>query len=78
MTARAKVILKKSMTHITGGRRWIKDVPHIIVGDDAVKAFEENGFFHTTRLKDEKSKNKKNKGKKNKGDKSKGKGKLKK
>ena len=46
MTARAKVILKKSMTHITGGRRWIKDVPHIIVGDDAVKAFEENGFFH--------------------------------
>lgn len=46
----ARVVLKGSRTYSLGGRRFIKDVPQIIQGDD-VASYKENGFFHVTMLK---------------------------
>ena len=54
--AKARVVLKKSKTYNFRKKRWIKDVPQIITGEDEVKAFQENGFFHTTILKSSKRK----------------------
>ena len=83
MTARAKVVLKKCKTYILPGdidsRRWIKDVPIVITGNEKVDAYTANAFFSVTRLKDleDKKKKKKNRDKDGK-KKNKGKGKLKK
>lgn len=47
----ARVVLKGARTYSLGGRRWIQDVPQIVHGEDEVKSFKENGYFHVTMLK---------------------------
>lgn len=47
---RAKVVLRGARTYTLGGKRWIKDVPGIVNGD-AVKQFQENGYFYVAVLK---------------------------
>ena len=46
----ARVILKQAQTYSLGGRRFIKDVPQIVTGDE-VDQFKNNGYFHVTMLK---------------------------
>lgn len=55
---RARVVLKGAKTYTLGNRRWIKDVPGIVKGDEAVKAYKQNGYFRVTIL-ESKSKKKK-------------------
>ena len=63
MTARAKVILKKSITYTFEGKRWIKDVPGIVHGEETVKLYKANGYFHTVDLEPKKDKKDKKKNK---------------
>ncbi len=58
----ARVVLKKAKTYTLGGRRWIKDVPGRVEGEDQVKAYQENGYFSVTVLEGSKKKKKKKKG----------------
>lgn len=46
----ARVILKEARSYRQGGRRFIKDVPQIIRGDE-VKQFVDNGYFTVSILK---------------------------
>lgn len=46
----ARVILKEARSYRHGGRRFIKDVPQTIKGDE-VKEYLHNGFFSVTVLK---------------------------
>lgn len=48
----ARVILKGAKSYRLGGRRFIKDVPQVIKGDE-VTQYLENGFFHVAMLKGE-------------------------
>lgn len=49
----ARVILKQAKTYTLNKRRFIQDVPVTFsnVDEEEVKAFENNGYFHVTRLK---------------------------
>lgn len=49
----ARVILKQAKTYTLEKRRFIQDVPVTFtnVNEEFVKAFEQNGYFHVTRLK---------------------------
>lgn len=46
----ARVILKEARSYRQGGRRFIKDVPQTIKGDD-VRQYLDNGYFHVSILK---------------------------
>lgn len=52
---RARVVLTGARTYTLGGRRWIKDVPGLVV-DDEVKLYQQNGYFrvHVLQSKSEK------------------------
>lgn len=54
--AKAKVILKQAKTYNIGGKRWIKDVPGTVEGEENIQKYEANGFFTVVRLKDAESK----------------------
>jgi len=62
---KAKVILRGARTYTLGGKRWIKDVPGIVNGDD-VKQYKENAYFYVVMLKDSGPKKKKEKEKQSK------------
>jgi len=46
----ARVILKKCRTYRVGDRRFIKDVPQVIKGDE-VDEYKDNGYFHVVMMK---------------------------
>lgn len=52
----ARVVLKKSKTYTLGGKRWIKDVPQPVRGEENILAFQQNGYFHVTILSKDKDK----------------------
>ncbi len=81
--AKARVVLRKAKTYQLGGKRWIKDVPMVVRGEENVAMYKSNGYFHVTMIKDksessEKSAKKKKSKKSKSGSKSKKKAKLKK
>ena len=41
----ARVTLRKAKTYNLGGKRWIKDVPQLVRGEEAVQEFQNNGYF---------------------------------
>lgn len=51
----ARVVLRGAETYKVHGRTWIKGVPGVVKGDDQVKAFEQNGYFHVKRLESKKA-----------------------
>lgn len=55
----ARVTLRKAKTYNLGGKRWIKDVPQLVRGEEAVKEFENNGYFRVHILRDGSSEAKK-------------------
>lgn len=67
----ARIVLKKSKTYSLGGRRWIKDVPQTIRGEENILSFKQNGYFHVTLLSKDKDVKKKKAGKKKSSSKSK-------
>lgn len=48
----ARVVLKRTKTYKLNRVRYIKNVPTTVRGDDQIKMFEKNGYFHVTRLKE--------------------------
>lgn len=58
---RARVVLRGARTYQLAGRRFIKDVPQLVVGDDLVETFMLNGYFHVTELEPQVAKKKKKK-----------------
>ena len=46
----ARVVLKKAKTYSLGGKRYIKDVPVRIEGEDQIRSFQENAYFSVTVL----------------------------
>ena len=46
----ARVVLRKARTYQLGGRRWIKDVPGIVKGEELIKQYQENAYFHVSVL----------------------------
>jgi len=51
----ARIVLRGAETYKVHGRTWIKGVPGVVKGEDQVKAFEQNGYFHVKRLESKKS-----------------------
>lgn len=48
----ARVTLKGAKTYTLNGQRFIQDVPKIIKGEEeTILPFEQNGYFHVSRLK---------------------------
>jgi len=45
----AQVILKgaKTYTNPTDGKRWIKDVPQLVKGEEKIEGYKTNGYFYT-------------------------------
>lgn len=50
----ARVVLRGAETYKVHGRTWIKGVPGVVKGEDQIKAFEQNGYFHVKRLESKK------------------------
>ncbi len=50
----ARVVLRGSETYKVQGRTWLKDVPGVVKGEDQVKSYEQNGYFHVKRLQSKK------------------------
>lgn len=46
----ARVVLRGAQTYKLGGLSWLKDNPKTIKGEDKIRAFEQNGYFHVKRL----------------------------
>lgn len=47
----ARVVLREAKTYNISGRRWIKDVPGVVRGSEAIQTYQDNGYFHVTVLK---------------------------
>ena len=46
----ARVVLKKAKTYSLGGRRFIKDVPQTIKGEENIVEYQNNAYFHVAIL----------------------------
>lgn len=55
----ARVILRGCKTYQFGGKRWIKDVPGIVKGEENIKEYQNNGYFTVKVLEGKKSKKEK-------------------
>ncbi len=54
--ATARVTLRTAKSYKAGGKDFVKDVPTLVHGEDAIKGFEKNGHFVVKRLKDAETK----------------------
>jgi hypothetical protein len=46
----ARVVLRGSESYTMNKKTWLKDVPQIVKGEEAIKQFEANGYFLVKRI----------------------------